>query len=388
MYHWYRAADLGRFADILTVSNFGGAGPAAVGSHGGVGPFGTYDMAGNVKEWCSSEIGSRRFILGGAWDEPRYTFGAYDATEPFKRRPDYGVRLVKYMGPLPAAVTAPVRIDAVTFDARQQKPVGNDIFAIYRTLYAYDRGPLNATIEATEETDIGVKQTIAFDAAYDGERMHAYLLLPKHRSPPYQTVVFFPAADAFLLRSSRDMSLASGAFIVGSGRAFFYPVYKGTYERHMPDASGPRAERDQAITWSRDLGRAIDYLETRSDIDRDRLAVYGISAGADAGVILTALEPRLKTSVLQATGLWEGVAPEVRLSNFAPRVRMPTLMLTGRYDFETPYEASQLPLFALLGTPAADKRHVVFESGHALPIDEVARTILSWLDRYLGQTVH
>ena len=52
----------------------------------------------------------------------------------------------------------------------------------------------NATIEATEETEIGVKETIAFDAAYDGERMHGYLFLPKHGSPPYQTVVFFPAA--------------------------------------------------------------------------------------------------------------------------------------------------------------------------------------------------
>src|SRR5260221_317212 len=50
IYHWYRAANLGRFADILTVSNFNGTGPALVGSHNGLGPFGTYDMAGNVKE--------------------------------------------------------------------------------------------------------------------------------------------------------------------------------------------------------------------------------------------------------------------------------------------------------------------------------------------------
>jgi predicted Ser/Thr protein kinase len=42
----------GNFADILAVSNFGLKGPAAVGSHPGVGPYGTYDMAGNVKEWC------------------------------------------------------------------------------------------------------------------------------------------------------------------------------------------------------------------------------------------------------------------------------------------------------------------------------------------------
>ena len=76
--------------------------------------------------------------------------------------------------------------------------------------------------------------------------------------------------------------------------------------------------------------------------------------------------------------------PEIDLVNYAPRVRIPTLMLDGRYDFGIPYATAQRPLFALLGTPAADKRHVDFETGHALPIEDVAPEMLSWLDRYLG----
>ena len=203
-------------------------------------------------------------------------------------------------------------------------------------------------------------------------------------APPYQTVIFFPAADAFQLRSSRDISVAAVDFIIRSGRAFLYPVYKGTYERGVHDEMGPNEERDLRITWSRDLGRAIDYLETRADIDRTRLAFYGVSAGADAGVTLSALEPRLKTSVLQGTGLVDGAAPEVDPINYAPRVRMPTLMLSGRYDFGAPLETSQRPLFALFGSPAGQKRHAILDAGHALPIDDVTREILPWLDRYLG----
>ena len=48
-------------------------------------------------------------------------------------------------------------------------------------------------------------------------------------------------------------------------------------------------------------------------------------------------------------------------------------MLNGRYDFESPFDTAQRPLFDLLGAPAEHKRHDVFETGHALPLDDVSR---------------
>jgi hypothetical protein len=385
IYHWYRAAALGRFDDVLAVSNFDGTGPARVGSHGGLGPFGTQDMAGNVKEWSASGSDGRRILLGGAWNEPRYMFACDDARAPFERGPGNGFRGVRYLSPLPAVVLAPTAPSALTRDARQQQPVSDEVFAVFRRMYAYDPLPLNAAVESVDETEVGTRQTIAFDAAYGGERMGAVLFLPRTARPPYQTVVFFPPLDAFMLRSSRDMSLTWVDFITRSGRAFLWPIYKGTFERPTGDQTGANTERELRTAWSRDLGRAIDYLQTRPhDIDSARLAFYGVSTGADAGVILTALEPRLKASVLQGAGIWEVVAPEIDPLNYAPRVRLPTLMLNGRFDFGAPVETAQRSLFTLLGSPLAQKQHQVFQSGHAIPVPDMIRETLVWLDRTLG----
>ncbi len=71
--------------------------------------------------------------------------------------------------------------------------------------------------------------------------------------------------------------------------------------------------------------------------------------------------------------------------HFAPRVRIPVLMINGRYDFIFPVDTSQLPMFRMLGAPEADKRHVILDAGHiGLPKNEVIQETLDWLDRYLG----
>ena len=66
------------------------------------------------------------------------------------------------------------------------------------------------------------------------------------------------------------------------------------------------------------------------------------------------------------------------------RIRIPVLMLNGRYDASFPSETSQQPMFDLIGTPVEQKKHIVYESGHIAPRKEVIRECLGWLDRYLG----
>jgi cephalosporin-C deacetylase-like acetyl esterase len=142
------------------------------------------------------------------------------------------------------------------------------------------------------------------------------------------------------------------------------------------------------IKWVQDFMRSVDYLETRSDIDARKLAYLGASWGGQAGAIIPAIDSRITTAVLMLAGLpMQHALPEADPVNFVRHVKVPVLMMGGQYDFVFPLEASQRPLYNQLGTPVADKRHVVFEGmGHEIARNRTAviREVLPWLDKYLG----
>jgi pimeloyl-ACP methyl ester carboxylesterase len=388
LFHWSGATAQDQLSDILLVSNFGTEGPAPVGSHPGLGDFGNYDMAGNVKEWCWNEAQGERYILGGAWNDPKYMFrGNADLAPPLSREPTHGFRCVRYSTPPAEELLAPVESIWHAGLGGDREPVPDEVFEAYRRMFAYDPSDLDAKVESLDESSLyWRKETISFDAAYGGERVIAYLFLPRNAEPPYQTVVWYPGDDAFLLPPGE--ALASPYlfdFIPRSGRALVYPVYKGMYERYTPFSFAPNEWRDMMIMWSKDLSRTVDYLEERPDIDTDKLAYYGFSGGAVYGPIFTAIDERFKASALVAGGLISGIPPEIDTANYAPRSRVPTLMINGKEDFLTPVETSQKPLLRLLGTAEDEKRLVQLEGGH-IPPDRLAliNEVLGWFDRFLG----
>lgn len=77
---------------------------------------------------------------------------------------------------------------------------------------------------------------------------------------------------------------------------------------------------------------------------------------------------------------------QYRKFNYVPRIKIPTLMLNGKYDTITPYETSIKPMFDILGTPKDRKELKVYETDHIPPRNELVKETLAWLDRYLGPT--
>lgn len=386
IYHWQRAAGLSSiFSDVLQVSNFAGKGPQPVGASGSLGPFGTADQAGNVKEWVWNE--SRRgvhFVLGGAWFESAYAFHDEDARASFIREPGFGFRCMREDGAADARLDAPIA--TLVRDPRTLVPVPDELYRAYASLYDYDDKPLDARIDERDEVPADwVIERVSVSAAYGAERLPVMLLLPKNGRPPYQTAIFFPGSDAVRASSSRTAFMQWLHFLVRSGRAAAFPVYQQTYERRR-QPTGPNFQREISIQRGQDLRRTVDYLASRPDIDATKLAFFGASLGAQLGPVYLAVEPRLKTGVLLSGGFetWQ-IPAESDPVNFAPRVRQPVLMVNGREDFDLPYDSAQVPLFYALGTAPADKRHAVLEGGHIPPKPQlVFKEILDWLDRYLG----
>src|SRR5262245_56604231 len=152
VYHWYNASGAdGIFSDILRFSNFTGRGTTRVGSTGSLGPYGTYDMAGNVKEWCWNDVGDgRRYVLGGGFNEAAYQFHDQDAMPPLERRAGFGFRCMRPVDDaVHANLLAPIR--TLEADPSTLKPVGDELFQAYRRLYDYD--PVRADDSKVEEVD-------------------------------------------------------------------------------------------------------------------------------------------------------------------------------------------------------------------------------------------
>jgi dienelactone hydrolase len=391
---------LGGFGVFAPYTNFGRTGTVPVGSLNGITSFGSYDMPGNVREWCWNEAQEGRVIRGGSFEDNTYEFDIERQAPSFDRLPRNGFRLAYYpdTAGLPASIFGH-RTPYFGFDYQFKKPVSDDVFRIYREQFAYDKGDLNPVIEKREKNPDGwIHELISFNASYGKERMLAHLFLPTDKKPPFQAVIYFPGSASTWTQSSEGIESYYEytmflSFLVRNGRAVMYPVYKGTFERGGPDDMTLLNDTSKANSYAftelmiqeiKDIRRSIDYLQTRTDIDSQRIAYLGMSWGAAMGAIIPAVEDRFKASILIAGGLSGLGRPEAKDLNYVTRVKTSTLMLNGKYDSGFPPEASSRPMFDMLGTPVENKRQIFYETDHIPPRIEYIKETLAWLDKYLG----
>ena len=399
VFHWAKAGapvwDLGSLiSSSVPLSNFGSAGPIAVGSGQDVGPFGTYQLYGNVREWVANGGGSLGgWVLGGGFADPTYVSKSAIPTDPFTRSADLGFRLMRTSGGEADAHDALAPVELLRTRTKRD-PVSDEVYESYRARYEYAPGELAASEpELIETTDHWIKQRVVINTVHN-ERMAVYLFIPHDAPPKAQALIDFPGVDRFRSPTPEEQIQPGQPggyldYIVRSRRVLVVPSFQGSYARYekpYDSADSQRVRREwEDRRW--DLGATLDYLATRDDIDTSKIGYVGRSMGGSHALMLLALEPtRLKTAVLLSGGLpFDNLPPEVDPTNFLPRITLPVLMLNGKYDWYYSVDDAQKPVYEALGTRAEDKRYYALEAGHApLPRAEVVLRVLDWLDRYLG----
>jgi hypothetical protein len=404
IFEWEKAARDGRYTHFERIvmpwgladpargiahrANFGSKGTEAVDRHpSGISPYGAYDMAGNVEEWIANPTGGKRFMTGGAWDDPMYIFADFLSVPGFHASPSLGFRCARAAA---GASGDPGGFEIPPGDGTPEyRSVDERTFRSLLVHYAYDHGPLAAEIVERTTTPNWTRETIRIAGPWRDPTM-LYLYLPIRGARPLQTVVFVPASNTFFAATVPDETERLMGAHVKAGRAVLAVLMKGMVGRPWdPGRTVPAPSsvqfRQELVSHATELRRGLDYLETRSDIDRTRLAYAAVSWGSGSRLPFAAVEPRFRSVVLIGGGIDEQylpVLPEASSINFAPRIRAPKLLLNGRYDEEHPWERRALPLWRLLQAP---KRLVLVEGGHVPPAEARVPVINDWLDETLGR---
>lgn len=401
IYHWYRADtgnNLGYFPSaVLPLSNFDSKAPRKVAEGKSLGAFGAINMAGNVREWVSNPLeNGQQMLLGGAWSDPSYVYMRPERREAFDRSPENGVRGMKRVGsePIPEVAYAKLPLRPLV-DVTRIKPATDAEYAVFTRFFEQRHVALDAKIEAVDESSPHwVRQKVSYAAGYGGERIWSYLYLPRNARPPFQTIIHMGGSASFAARpfiaNSDYPTWAVIEMLVRGGRAVMIPIWKGTHDRNDGYTEGQAdnaAVREKLGQWVSELGQSIDYLSSRLDFDAERIAYHGFSTGAVWAPNFLALELRLKTGILLLGGIGTRErSVDIDPVSYAPRVKVPVLMLNTRNDANFPYETGQLTLFNLLGTPANQKLHRIFPGGHSLYgwYEDMVREHYDWLDKTLG----
>jgi fermentation-respiration switch protein FrsA (DUF1100 family) len=293
------------------------------------------------------------------------------------------------------------------------KPVDAGTFRAFRVFYDYDK-QLPLEVQTREEIDVpGAENvpayrriTFSFMNNRD-ERIPAILWLPAEGKGPFACSFFLHGlggnksnAQAFAVELLKQgyATMALDAAYHGERAAGKQPMYGTTFHRL----------RDGYMQTVIDYRRALDYLETRADIDSKRVTLIGVSMGGIMGAVLGGVEPRIKCPVLLVAGadrglmsrvsqiaVWKQIRaenPNIDFNevsrimapadplNFIDKISpRPVLMINGSKDEIVPVVANKL----LHATAKEPKKIVWLEAGHSLPREQTLPIIFEWLKKNL-----
>jgi dienelactone hydrolase len=278
--------------------------------------------------------------------------------------------------------------------------------------YTYDRNlPLNADVQFTRDFPLCRQYKVMFDSA-NGERVPALLCVPRAPDPPFPCIILLHGLgqDKSLIDDIHPRYVTGGYAMI-----CIDSQYRG--ERERPGTSfisfnmfETRQTFAQTIV---DARRAVDFLESRNEINPDQIVLLGASMGGVLGATAAGHEPRIRGALLLYAGgnlrrllaestiiyprttWWRSalawgsgivlreVDPLRHICQISPR---PVLMINGSRDTVVPPRCAE-ELFAAAGEPKEiiwhDSDHIGLDGMELVEIciDES----IAWFDKILGR---
>lgn len=279
----------------------------------------------------------------------------------------------------------------------------------YEQLYAYDKElPLNAEVKEQQRGNNYVIYRVQYNSVHD-KRVPAWWCVPTTGTPPYPCVIIMHGYGG----DKNGLQMLAPAFAMrGISTLAIDAEYHGDRKQPGSDILSPYIyrNRDAFVQTVIDLRRAIDFLQSRQEIDGKRIGYIGLSMGGILGGILAGVDERVQAPILVvAGGDWgylfsnsqHPTAVQLREKNpelfkdprkineivgpidpvnwvarISPR---PLLMINGKDDQIVPKECTER-LFAAAKEP---KEIVWLDGGHMPQPDAVLRKVDEWLTKHL-----
>ncbi len=167
--------------------------------------------------------------------------------------------------------------------------------------YEYDlTQPLKPEVTELQKNDRYTKYHV-FYSSTSGERVPAYFFVPTKGKGPFPCLIVMHGSGG----SKEDFGifydyLAPRGFAILAVDAAFHG------ERKSEDIRAEKADwyqtRSMIIQTVIDLRRGIDWLETRPEVDPERIGYIGASQGSFIGSIFTGIDKRVKAAALLVGG--------------------------------------------------------------------------------------
>jgi formylglycine-generating enzyme required for sulfatase activity/AraC-like DNA-binding protein/dienelactone hydrolase len=340
---------------------------------------GIFDMAGNVREWVSNNIkdDQSKGILGGSFADDTYVPFDFYSQNAWNRSSYNGLRLVKKIEPDNSGEIFYKREKLRNFyeNYRTTEKEWN----LMESLYMYDKNKISFEQVNTSKVNGQEFYCTSSNVISSNMTMPIHHLQANPNVKSKKAIIYFPGSNA--LYGDKLNYPTSVTAMVNSGIDVIFPEYLSTYSRkdEMKTDIGNTSMnyRDHLITWVKEVRYAVDYAIENGYEPH----YFGVSWGGQVGVNILAIEKRFKTGVLFVGGIsLDDVREEIQPEKYAARIKTPTLLLNGRYDFYFPYQSSQLPLFNLMNLSDNNKRHVVVDYAHYVPMHIVRDETLKWIN--------